>query len=331
MDELDYSDIKILLVDDDESYLTITKGFLVRKGICVESECNPEKALEILKETHFDIVLVDFFMPQMTGAEFIGRLRSFNKEIVIVLQTGYADEKPPIQMLSELNIQGYHDKSNGVEDLLLLTLSAIRTAHLVQLVKKQEKQIDMLNYKNEFIGKLLVGLTNEMKNQTLVISAQKEIIESEINGQNDGQMIQDSCKVIENQLAKQNELLYALNFEMQDNVLISNIIKTLKILTNIELKKANTILEINQCADILLKCKLKSITFVLVEVVLYLSNLGENQIRMDTVKTGEEVDIIFLKENTYTEDFMEKLKQLSENDENISISIQNNTMQIHVK
>src|SRR3990172_6594321 len=49
----------------------------------------------------------------------IAEIRKVDPEVQIVLQTGYSGEKPPREMLHALDIQGYHDKTEGPEKLLL--------------------------------------------------------------------------------------------------------------------------------------------------------------------------------------------------------------------
>jgi diguanylate cyclase (GGDEF)-like protein len=71
-------------------------------------------------------------MPDLTAEEVVAELRQFNTDIQVVLQTGYADERPPREMLRRLDIQGYHDKSDGPDKLLLWTDAALKAAGAVR-------------------------------------------------------------------------------------------------------------------------------------------------------------------------------------------------------
>jgi hypothetical protein len=55
-------------------------------------------------------------------------IRNFDSDVQIILQTGYSGEKPPRQMLQLLDIQGYHDKSEGPDRLLRWVDVALKTA-----------------------------------------------------------------------------------------------------------------------------------------------------------------------------------------------------------
>ena len=68
-------------------------------------------------------------MPGITGDEVVAQLRQFNTHVQVILQTGYASEQLPREMLRRLDIQGYHDKSEGPEKLLLWADVGLKAAY----------------------------------------------------------------------------------------------------------------------------------------------------------------------------------------------------------
>ncbi|HAP43280.1 MAG: hypothetical protein A2087_01710 [Spirochaetes bacterium GWD1_61_31] len=129
----------ILLVDDDEGYLQATGQLLDREGHDVITAQGGAVALKILRERPVDLILLDFHMPSMTGEEVVTQLRTFNRHIQVILQTGYASESPPREMLRKLDIQGYFDKSEGSEKLLLWTEAGLKAAYTTQLLLKSRQ------------------------------------------------------------------------------------------------------------------------------------------------------------------------------------------------
>src|SRR6185312_1252761 len=101
----------VLVIDDDEDVLGATARLLEREGHDVVVARGAAEGLEAVRRRKIDLVLVDYFMPQMTGEDFVERLRTFDKHTQVIMQTGYASERPPREMLRRLEIQGYHDKS----------------------------------------------------------------------------------------------------------------------------------------------------------------------------------------------------------------------------
>jgi diguanylate cyclase (GGDEF)-like protein len=126
----------ILLVDDSLEILDSTKALLEREGHTVQVADNGPDALAILRREDVELLLLDYFMPGMTGEEVVNELRKFNTRVQIVLQTGYASERPPREMLARLDIQGYCDKSEGPEELLLWVDVGLKFA-------KQVRTLDM--------------------------------------------------------------------------------------------------------------------------------------------------------------------------------------------
>ncbi len=118
---------KVLIVDDDLTLLQTLEQLLVREGHRVFAATSGEEAIKLCQEQEPHLILLDYFMPGMTGEEVVRSVRKFNSEVQIVLQTGYASERPARTMLRELEIQGYHDKSEGPEKLLVWVDVALKS------------------------------------------------------------------------------------------------------------------------------------------------------------------------------------------------------------
>lgn len=209
--DLNFDGMKVLLVDDDENFTFAMKMLLGTHGLEIQSMTNPIEALEYLKENKVNIILLDYYMPEMTGEEFLRNLRTFDKTTIVFLQTAFSQEKPELQMLETLNIQGYIDKNKEPNDIFLDIVGGIKMAKLVEEVQKQKVQIAMLSYKKAVIGNLITNLVNESKDQLMQISIMNESIKTDTNNyeaENNG---------IKNALARIYELYEALNFEnLQD-------------------------------------------------------------------------------------------------------------------
>ncbi|MBI2877433.1 MAG: diguanylate cyclase [Candidatus Tectomicrobia bacterium] len=129
----------ILLVDDNQEYLEVTQRLLEREGHRVLGVTNGPEALALLRGQPVDLLLLDYYMPGMTGEEVVVQLRQFNPYVQVILQTGYASEQPPREMLRRLDIQGYYDKSEGPEKLLLWADVGLKAAYTVQLLRKSQR------------------------------------------------------------------------------------------------------------------------------------------------------------------------------------------------
>jgi len=124
------SEFKIMIIDDDMSFGYMVTDILNESGNNVSFYESPIEALEILQRERFDLIITDYFMPEMTGEELIETFRGFDRKTPIILQTGYADEVNPIDFINKYNVQGYFDKTKGIDELILLIASARRFASL---------------------------------------------------------------------------------------------------------------------------------------------------------------------------------------------------------
>lgn len=134
----------ILLVDDHQEYLKATCMLLEHEGHNVLTADNGPSALEILRSQKIDLLLLDYYMPGMTGEEVVDKLRQFNSVVQVILQTGYVSEQPPRELLKRLDIQGYYDKSEGPEKLLLWTDVGLKSAYTVQLLTKSRQGLQYI-------------------------------------------------------------------------------------------------------------------------------------------------------------------------------------------
>jgi two-component system cell cycle response regulator len=134
----------ILLVDDNLEYLSASRTLLEHEGHTVLTADNGLAALEVLRSQKVDLVLLDYYMPGMTGEEVVAQLRQFNSDVQVILQTGYSSEQPPRELLKRLDIQGYYDKSEGPEKFLLWTDVGLKLAYTVQLLTKSRQGLQYI-------------------------------------------------------------------------------------------------------------------------------------------------------------------------------------------
>ena len=95
--------IKTLLVDDDKSLLEQAEIFLerIRKEIDVFPVSSAEKALELMDEEDFDVIVSDYQMPDKDGLEFLKELKQEkNSDIPFIMFTGKGREEVAIEALN---------------------------------------------------------------------------------------------------------------------------------------------------------------------------------------------------------------------------------------
>ncbi|MBT8244663.1 MAG: response regulator [Winogradskyella sp.] len=102
---LDLDDIKILVVEDNKINQMITKKILTKMGLICDIVDNGEEAVEMVKKTTYNVVLMDIHMPGISGFEATKRIRIFNKELTIFALTAVTLE----DKMHEFDEAGFDD------------------------------------------------------------------------------------------------------------------------------------------------------------------------------------------------------------------------------
>jgi CheY-like chemotaxis protein len=82
---------KLLLVDDDSDVRDIVSRVLSELGYNVREAASGQEALAALPDFRPDLLVIDFAMPNMNGAEVVTAARARNAALKILFLSGYAD------------------------------------------------------------------------------------------------------------------------------------------------------------------------------------------------------------------------------------------------
>ena len=140
---------KIIAVDDEAGIIDSLSVFLRKTNYEYVGVTDPVEAIERVKKEHFDLMLLDFMMTPLHGDEVVEEIRKFNKELYILLLTGHKDLAPPLETIKRLDIQGYCEKSDKFDQLLLLIESGIKSIKQMQEIKRINAELEETNEKLE--------------------------------------------------------------------------------------------------------------------------------------------------------------------------------------
>ena len=112
----------ILLVDDNRDGLLVRRSLLEEVGYRVKMAVNGEEGLKLFETEKFDVVVTDYRMPRMDGAELIQRIRRLDPQARVILLSGFVE---PL---------GLTEQNTGAD--AVITKSSNEPAHLVRSVKR---------------------------------------------------------------------------------------------------------------------------------------------------------------------------------------------------
>src|SRR5215203_813563 len=90
---------KILIVDDDTEICNLLSRFLIRKNFEVETAFSGKRALALVKEQKFDLILCDFRLGDMDGLQMMEELHQLGSKVPVIIITGYSDIKIAVNVI----------------------------------------------------------------------------------------------------------------------------------------------------------------------------------------------------------------------------------------
>lgn len=88
MSLIERTNVKLLIVDDEEDFRDAAELYFRRLGYQVLAARDAHEALEIAKNQELDVAVVDIHMPGMSGIDLLTRLREEDHEVQVIMLTG---------------------------------------------------------------------------------------------------------------------------------------------------------------------------------------------------------------------------------------------------
>jgi DNA-binding response OmpR family regulator len=118
--------LKILLVDDEEEFVTTLAERLELRGLQARVALNGEAALQMIEVDTPEIVILDIMMPGIGGFEVLRRIKAQHPQLPVILLTGRGSEKEGVKGM-QLGAFDYLMKPLNIEELIKKMQEAIET------------------------------------------------------------------------------------------------------------------------------------------------------------------------------------------------------------
>lgn len=114
--------LSVLAIDDERDLLELIRQYLVRFGdMDVETTVSTKDALTKVLKTEYDVIIVDYYMPDITGIEFLKILRAKGDTTPVIIFTGVGRELAAIEALNngaDFFLQKGDDPKNQFRELV---------------------------------------------------------------------------------------------------------------------------------------------------------------------------------------------------------------------
>ncbi len=132
MSNTNMNKMKLLIVDDEQDLCRILADRLhIQYGIQPDVAYSGDEALEKVKTTAYDVVILDIEMPGIDGMETLKRIKEINAKIQVVLFTGHGSEETK-QLSTVLGAFSYVDKIDGLPKLAPMIEGAFKLRKMLE-------------------------------------------------------------------------------------------------------------------------------------------------------------------------------------------------------
>ena len=109
--------VKIMLVDDEERFLSTTQKLLGKKGYDAITASSGSMALDLLDQKQVHVVILDVKMPGMDGIETLKAIKRQHPMVEVIMLTGHATVESAVQGLKS-GASDYLMKPAEIDDLV---------------------------------------------------------------------------------------------------------------------------------------------------------------------------------------------------------------------
>jgi DNA-binding NtrC family response regulator len=133
---------KVLLVDDEEDFLSTLAERLEARGLKVDAVTSGEEAVAKVNEQSFDLIVLDLAMPGIDGLETLKRIKAKQPEAEIIILSGQGSIRTGIEAM-KLGAEDFLQKPVNITELLD-KISEAKDKRLLVLESKIVKEIEKI-------------------------------------------------------------------------------------------------------------------------------------------------------------------------------------------
>lgn len=133
---------RILILEDDTTFAQLLEGFLTKNKHEITLETHVKKSFKVIENQTFDLLLIDYRLPDGTGFEVLSHIRELGLSIPMIIMTSFNDVRTAVKSM-QMGAFDYITKPVNPDELLMVIKSS--------LTKKLSNPIEQKNTDSDFI------------------------------------------------------------------------------------------------------------------------------------------------------------------------------------
>ncbi len=131
---------RILLVDDEPNVLRALRRVFHREHYEIVTAADGNQALALLAEREFQLIISDYMMPGLNGAELLKRAKNMRPDMIRIMLTGHADAGAVMGAVNEGAVYKFILKPWNDDDLRVTTALALEQYDLIQRNRRLQSE-----------------------------------------------------------------------------------------------------------------------------------------------------------------------------------------------
>lgn len=133
----------LLLAENEETIVNLLDPFISDCGFSVTSFTDSTKAIKEIKKTHYDLILTDLMMPNISGMDIVREVKQSGRDTKIIIFTGFASINSAIEGI-QLGVYDYIRKPLKLDEINIVLNRAKNQLYLERENHKLNKQIQKM-------------------------------------------------------------------------------------------------------------------------------------------------------------------------------------------
>lgn len=154
---------RILVIDDEERIRDACSMVLEEEGYVVATADNGELGLKMIEEKHYDVILLDLMMPNLSGLEVLPQLKEQHPDTAVIVITGYATVEHSIEAMKK-GAFDFIPKPFSPDQLRTIVAKSIKYIQALQDIQDSKSRLRVM------VNRLLDGVMTIDVNRKVVLA-----------------------------------------------------------------------------------------------------------------------------------------------------------------